>query len=157
MKDHLVSFFFLLSGKKSRALKRRKTWLKLKRNCPEAWADLQTGGLEQNLVDSGLNPGIPLFRKKSGVFSLFHGLVLQKFSRECTLWAVEVNKPYKIEILINQAVMNHAVWLSPRRSINPVQGGGSGGGGGLTALREPHKVTPSEAKVNLAMAETLKI
>lgn len=94
----------------------------------EASADLQTGSLEQSLVDSGLNPGIPLFRRSLG-FGLVHGLVLQRFSRECTLRALGVNKPYKIEILINQAVMNHAARLGPRGSINPVQGVGWGGRG----------------------------
>lgn len=131
MKDHWVFFF---RAEKKKNVVKVKTCL----SSPEASADLQTASLEQNLVDSGMNPGIPLFRRSLG-FGLVHGLVLHKFSRECTLWALGVNKPYKIEILINQAVMNHTVRLSPRGSINPVQGVGWGGRGAeLTAFREPH-------------------
>lgn len=77
-------------------------------SCPEASADLQTEVWSRILLNSGLNPEIPLFKRGPGR-SRFHGLVLQRMSGECTLWAVEVNKASRIEILINQAIVNHTV------------------------------------------------
>lgn len=51
---------------------------------PRGLSGPSNGRSEQDLVNSGLNPEIPLFKRGLGR-SLFHGLVLQRISRECTL------------------------------------------------------------------------
>lgn len=53
-----------------------------------------------------------IIQGKSVFFTVPWPCITEK-SRESSLWAVEVNKPYKIEILINQAIMNYTLWLTP--------------------------------------------
>lgn len=66
--------------------------------------------LEQNLVNSRGTERFHYSREDKFFFpSLFSWPCITENSTECTLWAVEVNKPYKIEILINQAIMNYTL------------------------------------------------
>lgn len=53
-----------------------------------------------------------IIQGKSVFFTVSWPCITEK-SRESSLWAVEVNKPYKIEILINQTIMNYTLWLTP--------------------------------------------